>query len=152
MTSVDTAVRNLITSAPEIIENRTEALHFLLCVPGNGYVWSEHGTLVPYDGIKLKPWKRERYLSTFREFFSSLPAEVQEELMEPRKKEADRLQHIVDAVDDLVNTRVFSVKEMYPQANNTSAAVLKIPANVTADWREACDEIIALATQNGWKF
>lgn len=150
MTSVDTAVRNLIASAPEVIENRTEALHFLLCVPGNGYGWSEHGTLVSYDGIKVKPWTRERYLSSFREFFISLPVQMQEELMEQREKEANRLQRIVDDVDELVHTTASSVGEMYPQT--TIAAVAKIPANVTADWRDACDEIIALATENGWKF
>lgn len=151
MASVDNTVRNLILTSPGIVPNRTEALHFLLCVLGNGYGWDEDGTVVSTMICDLPPWTREDHIGSAERRGVDMPDHLFTMFMEIAEQEADKSQAIVDAVDELMHNRApIANGDFYPQCDG--ALLMKMPDNVTPDWREACDEMKALARQHGWKF
>lgn len=65
MSQVDKFVRESILAYPSLYTNRTQVLHHALCVLGNGYEWSNKGTLVAKSNSTQKPWNREEYISNF---------------------------------------------------------------------------------------
>jgi hypothetical protein len=160
MSSVDELVRTSILAYPTLYSNRTEVLHFVLCVIGNGYEW------VDGKPVRIMPeprdsevWTREIHKARFAGRFDNQGYDdfVLELMHEHDEKLADKYEAIVNDIDARIHLRVpmngieENAKErFYPQSNH--ALLTSIPSDVTAEWAEACDEMRVEAAASGWVF
>lgn len=151
MTSVDEFVRTNILTFPSLYPNRTAVLHHALCVIGNGYKWNEKGEVVADFFRPVPLWDKEREMAEmeadlnarFSEYIRGLIVEGMRETIEASAK-------VVDEVETRMYEMV-AIENIYPQCNEY-ALLMNIPANVTPEWKEACEEMKVLAEEAGWKF
>lgn len=150
MNPVDNFVRTRILTYPRLFPNRTAVLHHTLCVLGNGYEWDENGEVASVYFEPVNLWNKETQLT---QLDADMKARVENEeirnmLTEGLRKDIENLAQIVEEVD----TRMYEMGEVsiYPQSNY--ALLMNIPANVTPEWKEACEEMKVLAEEAGWEF
>jgi hypothetical protein len=138
MASVDATVRTLISTFPELTSSRTEALHFLLCVLGNGYQWVDGevvSTSAPYP-----LWTEGDVEKQLLVYSSPVIADLLRPALLERQAAA---REVINNLDERVQLRVeFLDGPLYPASDSTLLST--IPEDVTADWREACDEMLDL--------
>lgn len=152
MTSVDDFVRTNILTFPSLYPNRTAVLHHALCVIGNGYKWSKKGEVVADFDRPAPLWNKE---TEWAELEANLKTQFDDE--NTREFIGKELRKSIEAyaiVVDEVETRMYemvAIEDIYPQ-HNEYALLMNIPANVTDEWKEACEEMKALAQEAGWKF
>jgi hypothetical protein len=167
MATVDTTIRNLFLFAPTLHKSRTDALHYLLCVLGNGYEW-KHGELVSKSAEALPSWneeaERERAEKSITDMLNNYnnheyAETVRESLKLGLEKEIEESKRILANLDAIISQDYVPEQEqdstdyaltIYPQSE--SCALMTVPDDVTDDWRAACDEMRAVAAQHGWKF
>jgi hypothetical protein len=157
MSSVEETVRFHIQHYPSMLDSRTSVLHQVLCSIGGGYKWKKGEAVyesmretIPWDPTPPKEqWKKElgkNYLLAriaFKKDYDELVAEHKRE------------KSIIENIDTLVTFRKDTViNHFYAQfyVQTEYALLMNIPANVTPDWKEACEEIKELAVKNGWIF
>lgn len=149
MTSVDNFVRTNILTFPSIYPNRTAVLHHALCVIGNGYKWNEKGEVVlEYPPHPLPLWNKELALAEMEAQFKD--AAVREMLSTAIRNSIESIAKVVEEVDTRMYEMV-AIENIYPQSSEY-ALLMNIPANVTPEWKEACEEMKVLAEEAGWKF
>lgn len=140
MGTVDGTVADLIRRFPTSYANRTQALHYLLCVVGNGYRWAG-GELLCFDGeASTEETAREMVLAPLIRNYgaehelvvqtrASIDAEIAAHLW--RRKHADELARTPGPLH----------REVYPPSSLSALATM--PADATPDWRAAAREITA---------
>jgi hypothetical protein len=151
MSSVEEFVRTSILAYPSIFTSRTNVLHHVLCVIGNGYKWSTDGTVVSNTGESIAPWDLEtatKRMETYLE--DNLPSDLRDLIRPDMMKGVAEEAKIVAEVDNLMYLRT-PVEHFYPQSKDY-ALLMNIPENVTPDWKAACDEMRELAIAAGWVF
>jgi hypothetical protein len=151
MTSVDDFVRLYILTYPTQFSNRTEVLHHALCVIGNGCNWDKTGTLVSATRFPMSPWNREEKLAeleTEKNIRYASPITKHLALKELRR-EFNTCSKVVSEIDTRVHAQG-RIKNFHKQSDY--ALLMNIPSNVTADWKEACNEMKGMATKEGWVF
>jgi hypothetical protein len=151
MSQVDEFVKDKMLTFPSIFPNRSEVLHHVLCVLGSGYKWSENGTVVPAHDEVYDYWNREDALAKIEKYVTELSSEdfIQEIV---RKAHLERLEEeavVVAEIDERVHLTA-DVAHFYRQTDYS--LLTNIPANVTPDWAEACEEMKELAVKAGWEF
>lgn len=160
MSSVDTTVRTVLQSAPDRYSNRTDVLHNALCVIGNGYSWV-NGEAVsseefpPYSVEKHRKLiasqftisDNEELQDLMKDIVDGIVAKVDTQAQEVLPNLEERV-HLEGTLRNLMSADVEA--DIYPQTD--ICLLMNIPDDVTADWREACDEMIAFASARGWKF
>lgn len=153
MSQVDEFVRTNILSYPLLYTNRTDVLHHALCVIGNGYRWSEEGTVVSEDDEPAPRWSKERELARIEKYlnnmFVSSHPDIRSHIKQGMLEDLEADAKVVSEVETRIHTRK-ERGDFYPQTSY--ALLMNIPPNVTADWREACDEMRELALKDGWVF
>lgn len=154
MTTVDEFVRTSILSYPSLFKNRTEVLHSVLCVIGTGYHWGADGTPVYLDGrVEDRSfWTKEGAMAELEDYLSTNfnNDEVREMIRPALMAAMEEEERIVAEIDTRMRQRT-EVNNFYPESKKY-ALLHNIPANVSADWAEACEEIKALAVKAGWSF
>lgn len=148
MNSVDNFVRTNILTFPSIYPNRTAVLHHALCVIGNGYMWSENGEVVSEFPRPVPLWSKELALAEMEAQFKD--AAVREMLTTAIRNSIESIAEVVDEVETRMHEMV-AIENIYPQSKEY-ALLMNIPANVTPEWKEACDEMKVLAQEAGWVF
>lgn len=155
MSSVDEFVRTSILTFPSMRKNRTEVLHHALCVLGSGYEWAEDGTIVSTTDETYPLWSEVAEIERMEAYLSeNLPSEELREMVRPEfTKNLAEYAKVVAEVDTRMNLRT-QVEHFYPQPVFApySALLMNVPANVTPDWKAACDEMRELAIAAGWVF
>lgn len=160
MNIVDQFIIGSIQRFPHIYPHRTAVLHHVLCVLGNGYYWGENGTVL-YDGDDPPVWNYEDELkdSPFEEYreidevlFNHLEERRIQRLKNMKKQvnNAHELALVKRGLHDDELDYGIEDREIYPQSEY--ALLMNIPDNVHPDWLEACEEMKAVAIENGWKF
>jgi hypothetical protein len=153
MTSVDEFVRTSILTFPSLFPNRTAVLHHALCVVGTGCRWSEDGTMV--NEFEFSLWDKEEKLAEMEETLKNYDNRAIREIMGAALR--NEIEHSVKVVEE-VGTRIHERDDdatlHYADSRWAfiNAPLNNIPANVTDDWKEACEEIKQLAEKAGWKF
>jgi hypothetical protein len=151
MSQVDEFVKDKMLTFPSIFPNRSEVLHHVLCVLGSGYMWSADGTIVPTHDEVYEQWNREKALVKIEKYVTELSSEdfIQEVV---RKAHLERLEEeatVVAEVDERMHLKA-DVQYFYRQTD--LCPLMNIPANVTPEWAEACEEMKELAVKAGWEF
>lgn len=147
MSTIDEMVRDNILRYPGIFKNRSDVLHHILCVLGNGFRWSDAGE--PVEDVTPEPyWTAEAeynddslYGLRTREpaFYENFTA----------KLVAER-QLVVDQVDTRMHVTA-PIEDFYMQTEH--ALLMNVPNNVTPEWKEACESMKQTATREGsWRF
>jgi hypothetical protein len=167
MATVDTTIRNLFLFAPLLHKSRTDSLHYLLCVIGNGYGWL-NGELVRGDTRPLPSWTEEGERARAEKNITEMLGRydnheyaeaVRAALETGLEEEIIASKAVLDNLDIIVSQKYVRSQEqdatdyaldIYPQSGY--AALMNIPDDVTDDWRAACDEMRAIAVTHGWKF
>lgn len=151
MTSVDEFVRITILTFPSQFSNRTEVLHHTLCVIGNGYKWSDKGAVINVSRHSSSPWDKEEKLAELEAEKNITYASqiVKHFALADLRREFKACSKIVSGIDSRIHERG-RIKNFYPQSHY--AMLMNVPANVTEDWKEACDEMKTLAEKAGWVF
>lgn len=157
MSQVDELIREKILTHPSSYPNRTEVLHQILCVLGSGYRWSEEGAIISDYEDPTPHWSKEGELERIERLLDEmftvpdmeingyLRDSVRPALIEP----IDESEKTVQEVDARMHTRG-EVKDFYPQSD--WSLLMNVPANVTPEWKEACDEMREAAIKAGWNF
>lgn len=149
MNTVDAFFRKQMLAFPLVLPNRTAMLHQIFCVIGNGYQWSETGTVVSTDDHDYPEWEKEARLADIETSLKDYPEAVREfirdGLMECHKQELA----VVENIDELLYTRP-AITDIYPQSEY--ALLMNIPANITPEWKQAAEEAKELAVEAGWVF
>lgn len=135
--TVDQVVRQAILHYPTLFQNRTDVLHHLFYVIGNGHAW-ENGEIVDTCG-------------SYENHEPHMYDENDPWFGEENKKRNAELQHIRDTIDervhdlsDLTANKYLKypgpgVKHWYPESEYS--LINKIPADVKPDWAEAAEQI-----------
>ena len=155
MNSVDTLVRQNILNYPGLFRNRTSVLHNVLCVIGNGYKWNENGEVFSEsESDRQTPnWTKESELAELEAWMSKSGPKnehLRVLLAESLRKEIEFSEQVVAEVDTRMYERA-AIASFYPQCKEY-ALLMNIPANVTPEWKEACEEMKVLAQKAGWVF
>lgn len=148
MSSVDNFVRDSILSYPVLMPNRTAVLHHVFCVLGNGYKWSNEGTVVSdCPDEQKKHWNKDDELIRIEEELKqvgpSIRPYLRKGMMEDYQLELEVIENIEQRIKDTP-----PIVDIYPQ--HEYSLLLNIPENVTADWKAAADEARELAIAAGW--
>lgn len=151
MNSVDKFVRTTILTFPSQFSNRTEVLHHALCVIGNGYKWNDKGTVTNISRHPSSLWNKEEKLAELEaekniKYASQI---VKHFALADLRREFKACSKIVSEIDSRIHERG-RIKTFYPQSHY--AMLMNAPANATEDWKEACEEMTALAKKAGWVF
>lgn len=152
-TVADRFVAKQIKKFPMLYQNRTQVLHYVLCLIGNGYEWTDRGTVKYREHSRLKSsalWDYDTYMAEAEASFADTPPLIKEILMEGDIKIGKALQKIVDKADMLALTPGKLNMNVYPQT--ADAMLMNMPDNIHPSWRAACEEIKAEVSQHGWKF
>lgn len=149
MVSVDEFVEASIAAHPSLFTNRTDVLHFILCVNGNGYEWGKDGVpvnLFPDNTV----FDRDEYIERSMSYFGkSLPKELLDPFRSDIEQEADEYAQIAAEAAARATVRgELNRGDVYQQTQY--ALLTKMPENAPEDWREACDEIRELVVNAGW--
>jgi len=147
MASVDETVRESILCHPLIFPNRFAVLSHVLTVIGNGYHW-EAGEAVKddYGQPAQEHWSEE--LEAAHRLQYGYDDVISDLLMEHWVKQDAELRAVVDNVDTLMFDVTPTREELYPKSDY--ALALRMPEDVTDDWRAACEWMLGYAYQNGW--
>lgn len=151
MNSVDEFVRIAILTFPSQFNTRTAVLHHALCVIGNGYAWGKKGALINVTTHPMSPWDKEEKLAELEaektiKYASPI---IKQLALSDLRREFKANSKVVSEIDARVQKRS-RIKNFYPQSHY--ALLMNVPANVTDEWKEACEEMKALATKAGWVF
>ena len=145
MPSVRDTVKSAIWQYPSLFHNRTEVLHHLFCVLGNGFDWE--------DGELVDRWQDERPDDLYErinrvdegeaELRESRP-EIAESFEEERKErlaEADYARANIEILTDLTAPLG---REPYPPLgyHGTANGYAALPEDAKPDWAEAYYEIM----------
>jgi len=153
MSQVDEFVRENILAYPLLFTNRTDVLHHALCVIGNGFRWSEEGTVVSEDDEPAPKWSKERELERiekdFKNMFVGSRPDIRSRIKQGMLEDLEADAKVVSEVETRIHIRR-ERGDFYPQTSY--ALLMNIPSNVTDDWREACEEMRELAVKDGWVF
>lgn len=149
--SVDEVVRSAILTFPSQFPNRSAVLHHALCVIGNGYEWSNKGTLVNKTRHLMSEWDMEEKLAEIEveKNFKYASRIVKQFALADLRREFKVCAKVVSEIDTRVHKRG-RIKGFYPQSHY--ALLMNIPSNVTPEWEEACEDMKALAQKAGWVF
>lgn len=151
MSSVDEFVRTSILTFPTIFPNRTAVLHHALCVIGNGYEWSADGEIVEDFFQPVPFWNKDKELAEIDDYLARFDDETLRALIaEDMRKRINDTATVVEEVETRIHQRAV-IERFYPQSTEY-AKLMNIPANVTPDWKAACDEMRELAREAGWVF
>ncbi|WP_158892700.1 hypothetical protein [Amycolatopsis anabasis] len=131
MATVEDTVRTMIRDSPALFANRTQALHFLFCVLGNGYAW-RHGELV--ETRPLPPQSDEDILEQIPPVLAHDTAFLADAAA--RNRSSIRVRACADA---LAQTPGELDEAPYPP--NLSTLLLNRPLDIRPDWLEAAREI-----------
>lgn len=149
MDAVDSFFRKQMLAFPLVLPTRTAVLEQIFCVIGNGYEWSEDGTIVSTDANEYPAWDKDIRLADIETTLNDYPEAVREfvrgGLVECYKDELA----VVENIDELLHTRP-AIKDIYPQSEY--ALLMNIPANAQPEWKAAADEARSLAVEAGWVF
>ena len=147
MSSTESFVQGRILAHPSIYTNRTEVLHNVFCVIGNGYEWSGDGSVVPTD--ERSPWDKEEQLIKIEEDLESYEPFIQEFLRPGMMDNYLAELETVNNVEELIHVRP-AINDIYPQSDY--ALLMNVPDNAQAEWKALADEAKSLAVEAGWKF
>lgn len=154
MTTVDEFVRTSILTYPSLYKNRTDVLHNVLCVIGTGYHWGGDGTPVYLGGRDEDRafWTKEGAMVELENYLSTNfnNDEVREMIRPALMAAMEEEEQVVAEIDARMHQRT-EVEHFYSESKEY-ALLHNIPAHVSADWAEACEEIKALAVEAGWSF
>lgn len=154
LTVVDRFVAKQIKKFPSLFHNRTQVLHHVLCVIGNGYEWTDRGTIAyttPHKSLKSPAvWDYEAHMAEAEERYVNIPDIIKEILLDGEKKIGSALQALVDNADVLACAPGKLNMEFYPQSDY--ALLMNMPENINPAWKLACEEMKLEAIKNGWKF
>lgn len=132
--TVDEVVRRSILHYPTLFKNRTDVLHHLFYVIGNGWEW-QNGELVDTCGAYEENPLRNIQHDEDDPFLGDLN----------RKRNIEN-RHIMDTLDervhdlsDLSANSLDGRKHWYPDSNY--AHIHHIPEDVKPDWAEAAEQI-----------
>jgi hypothetical protein len=139
MSATENFVRSRILAYPLIYSNRTEVLHHVFCVIGNGYKWSEDGTVVPTD--ERSPWDQEEQLIKIEEDLEAYEPFIQEILRPGMLASYLAELETVENVETLIHVRP-SIENIYPQSDY--ALLMNVPENAKAEWKALADEARSL--------
>lgn len=149
MVSVNEFVEASIAAHPTMFTNRTEVLHFVLCVNGNGYDWGENGEPVYFfedEHAFNRDAYVEREMSNLRKTLSADTLEVFRRMVELDVAELEQI--VAEAAQRATMRGEIKRGDVYQQTEY--ALLAKMPENATSDWREACDEIREVVVKAGW--
>lgn len=149
MTSPNKLMKQSLLAYPTLFPNRSRILHHVLCVIGNGYEWNENGEVQSESAYE--PWTPELEAARNNERYAyhAMSDWLREASLDADKKEMELCKKIVSEVEE----RIFqteTIEFFYPQSSY--ALLMKIPENVTDDWRAVCDEMRTVAEAAGWVF
>lgn len=149
MVSVDEFVKRSIAAHPTLFTNRTEVLHFVLCVSGNGYKWGENGEPV-YLFENEHAFNRDAYVAQgIAHFSKTMPKDMLDSFRAMVEQDADEFEQIALEAEERALVRgELKPEEVYQQTQY--ALLVKAPENTPSDWREACEEIRELVLNAGW--
>lgn len=160
MASVDKTVRGAIIAYPMLHSNRTEVLHYILCVIGNDFTWrngeavlrhEDDRVLADPDGPVIEQFEENyrRSVEYTTAIYSDNPRSLDAML---QVLESDRVEslEILHDLDNRVQDWAPLEREVYPQTEY--ALLMNIPENVTKDWKEACERMKSIVSQKGWEF
>lgn len=149
MATVDQTVRECIECYPGLFQSRVDVLHFVLCVIGNGYGWVD-GEPVSVMDYQPEPWTVESFEADLLRNIAPDNEVVRRILLERFAEEKTEMLEILATLDERVRTWGTLEGPVYKQSD--SALLMNVPGDVTADWEEACEQVRALAADNGWRF
>lgn len=147
MSTTENFVRTRILAYPLIYTSRTEVLHHVFCVIGNGYEWSEEGTVVSTD--ERSPWNKEEELIRIEKDLETYEPFIQEFLRPGMVERYLTELETVNNVEELIHVRP-AITDIYPQSDY--ALLMNVPDNAQAEWKSLADEAKSLAVEAGWKF
>lgn len=157
MPSVNETVRESILRAPSLYGNRTDVLHFILCVLGNGYRWDDNGDVVVSYDEPREHWSAEQALSRFdsqwgrtmdgeESVMKELIADIRKNFIENRlnvyRNRVSDVDHLMNVTDEVISP--------YPQSEYS--ILMTIPDNASPDWLEECNKMRVAMIQHGWVF
>ena len=118
--NVHDTVRQAMIEYPLLFASRTQVLHHLFWVNGNGYEWL-NGELVDYQPHKLKPYKA-----------------LEKGYGKEREKALEAFSKFVSKHDEFVDNYKIPLSNVYPICEY--ACIMNIPDDVKPDWLEAARE------------
>lgn len=154
LTVADRFIAKQIKKFPTLFHNRTQVLHYVLCLIGNGYEWTDRGTITytqPHKSLKSPAvWDYATHMAEAEERYANIPDIIKEILLDGEKKIGSALQALVDSAEALACSPGRMNMDFYPQSDY--ALLMNLPENIHPAWKAACDEMKAEAIKNGWKF
>lgn len=154
LTVADRFVAKQIKKFPMLFHNRTQVLHYVLCLIGNGYEWTDRGTITykePHKSLKSPAvWSYETHMAEAEERYTGIPDSIKEILLDGEKKVGVALQALVDSAEVLACSSGKMNMEFYPQSEYS--LLMNQPDGIHPDWKAACDEAKSEAVKHGWKF
>lgn len=150
MATVDQTVRSVIEYHPTRFTNRTDVLHFLLCVIGNGYAWVDGAVVSESSAYDPKPWTLEEHETQVAKVLETVPPLAHEVLREIYDEEKAKSMKILSTLDERVHAWGPLIGQVYPQ--DDYALLMNIPGDVTPDWEQACEQVRTLVADSGWLF
>lgn len=150
MSSVDEFVRTSILTLPGLFRSRSDVLHHVLCMPGSGYQWRSDGTIA-LNSAENKLWSKEEALKDVENTVMLSPAgPLRDAVLTVMKDDIEASAEAVEQVDTRMHLR-HRIEKFHVQ-DKENALLHYVPANVTADWRVACNEMKEEAAEAGWVF
>jgi len=136
MTGVDATVTELIASFPCMYANRTQALHHVLVVAGNGFRWSRGEVARRYDPVDCRAThERLRVGGRMAEALARLGEDVDESL----SSGTCPAEHLRAHAEILALTPGPLGRDAHPA--NTSALLANLPSDVSTEWMRAARDI-----------
>lgn len=145
--SVVCTVRRSLYDYPTLHKNRTDVLHYLMCVIGNGFEWFEDGCLreLVYEvypdeyglkGVQPSPddprWANRSYMDD----------QMRAEMLADWEAEQAELKAVRDNVDELARTSGAPLSGEVYEESREYARMFIMPDNVMPDWKAAAEEIL----------
>lgn len=152
MASVDDTVRQFITSYPSLAKNRTEVLHFILCVTGNDWHWVG-GEAV--SDSPSKAWTADDERASLEDgILSALHPERDADTIDLLRTawgtRIRELEGVVATAEERVHQEG-TIEQIHPQ--DEWALLMRIPDDVTDEWRTECEKMREIvARDGGWVF
>lgn len=147
MASVEETVARQLRNYPGLFENRTQALHHLFCVLGNGYDWVG-GELVAYDDgepdlSEEEALGLEHYARLVEMWTDSPYGDAAEERVAALREEVERLRSVRSNAETLARTQGSLKGDVYPPSDGIPLA--ELPEDIRPDWLAAASEIAEVA-------
>lgn len=150
MATVNETVRESIMSYPSLYSNRTQVLHFILAVIGNGYHWVD-GEPVRQFEENGEPWTVECHEARLERDLANADSSIMREIIADLSEDDKRhCLGIQKTIEDRIHLWEDLNSAPYPQTEY--ALLMRMPEDVTADWREACEQMREFLGKRGWVF